>query len=78
MTRHDFVKAALADLTFSALTHAIKDLPGTATDPAHEPLQDCVIEVTQLSDSEAYVSVAGNGTRRFFSIKVQQDKTFNR
>jgi hypothetical protein len=78
MTKHDPVKAALADLVFNALTHAIKEMPGTAIDPAHSPLEDCVIEVTQLSDSEAYVSVAGNGKRRFFSIKVQNDRTFGR
>lgn len=70
--KYDAVKAALGALTFSALKHALNELPGAiANDPAWEPLEDCVIEVIDISDTEVMVSVAGHGTRSWFSIKVQ-------
>jgi hypothetical protein len=72
MTRsHDPIKAALGELTFSALKHAVSELPGVAGDPAWEPLEDCVIEVMDITDTEALVSIAGNGKRQWYSIKIQ-------
>jgi hypothetical protein len=70
---HDPIKTALADLTFSALSHALKEMPGVAVEAAHEPLQDCVVDVTQYADHEAMVIISGHGKRSFYTIKIQTD-----
>lgn len=71
MSNHDPIKVALADLVFSALTHAVRDLPASANDPAHEPLEDCVIEVKPISDIQAIVKVAGHGDVHWYNLVVQ-------
>lgn len=70
------IKVALADLTFKSLIYALQSW--SDFDAAQEPLVDCVIEVNVVSDTEAYVSVAGHGRKRYYSIKVQTDNTFER
>jgi len=68
------VQRALADFTFSALSHAIRDLPWVTLDSAHEPLKDTIIEVIPYSDYHAMVTVTGHGTVHRFEIKVHKDK----
>jgi hypothetical protein len=72
-SKHDPIKAALADLVFAATRHALNELPGVAKEPAHEPLEDCVCTFVPISDLESLVRVTGAGKTRFYSIKVQQD-----
>lgn len=72
---HDPLKVALAHMTFSALKHALNELPGIANDPAWEPLEDCVIEVVDITDTEAFVIVSGHGKRHYYSIKITTDRS---
>ena len=76
MPRHDAIKVALADLVFAAVTHTLQELPTTGYNDAHEPLEDVIIETVPISDLELLLRVKGNSSTRYFSVKVQEDKTF--
>jgi hypothetical protein len=67
----DPIKIALADLVFAMVIHALQEMPRTPLEPAHEPLEDCVIEVTPYSDTEAMVRVAGLGTVQWYTIAIR-------
>ena len=67
------IQRALADFVFSAIQHAIKDLPWVTLDSAHEPLKDTVIDLIPYSDYQAMVKVTGHGTVFHFEVKVHKD-----
>jgi hypothetical protein len=75
MSLHDPIKTALGNLTISALKHALQELPGVAADPAWEPLEDCVIEVIEITDTQATVKVAGHGAVHWYNVVVQTQRT---
>lgn len=74
MPKHDAIKVALADLVFAAVTHALKELPGAAHNPEHEPLEDVIIETVPISELELLLRVRDSGKNRYFSVKVHEDK----
>ena len=67
------IQRALADFVFSAVRHAVDDMPNSALDDAHEPLEDTILEMVQYSDYHCLVKVTGHGKIRWFDIKVHRD-----
>ena len=74
MAKPDLVKVALADLVFKSVTHAVEEMPGVALDPAHEPLEDAIVKVIPITELELMVSVTVARKKRWFSVKVSEDR----
>jgi hypothetical protein len=70
--RERTLQTALADFVFTAVEHALHEMPWTTLDPGHELLHDTIIEVIPYSDYHALVKVTDAGRNYTYEIKVHR------